>query len=544
MWNNPVLYLLLAGLIVGIIELVATMRRRKLSKRLKQLRDGWGKATENQLSLEYAKKYFLLADSISFKNSYCIDDDTWQDLNLDEVFKLIDRTISPVGSQYLFNLLRHPLLEDEILAERDNLINSFSNNEDLRVRVQQALQGLKNDDAKYIPHLLWEPLPDKPAFATALPLVSLLSLSVLLLVVLNVVHYIALIPVFFFNFILRSYLKRNIELFVGSFQYLGILINAADRLSKLGFNELNSIQINLKDSLKETRIIGKRISALQFKDDIGIIEYLNIFFLLDISIFYSVIGRIERNIKELRAIYEAVGYLDSLIAVASFRLQYNNYCKPEFLGNNENCKVQNAYNPLLIEPIPNSFEFNLKNALITGSNMAGKTTFLKTMGLNAVLAQTINMSFAGRYEAPFIKVMSSIGRADNLVLGKSYYYAEVESILRLIKASQTDNIHLFVLDEIFRGTNSIERLAASIEVLRYLANNKDYILVATHDLQLTEELNAEYSNYHFREKVCDAGLEFDYKLHGGPSTTRNAIALLDYVGYPKSIVKNAVNRIT
>ena len=203
----------------------------------------------------------------------------------------------------------------------------------------------------------------------------------------------------------------------------------------------------------------------------------------------------------------------------------------------------NLYNPLLNEPVPISFEFKSKNIIITGSNMAGKTTFLKTLGVNAILSQTINTSLAKIYMAPFIKVISSIGRTDDLVSGKSYYLAEVESILRLIRASKLEVIHLFILDEIFRGTNSTERLAASIEVLKYLANNKDYIFVATHDLKLSEMLNHEYANYHFQEEVCEKGLKFDYKLHSGPSTTRNAISLLDYVGYPKIIIENANNRI-
>ena len=95
----------------------------------------------------------------------------------------------------------------------------------------------------------------------------------------------------------------------------------------------------------------------------------------------------------------------------------------------------------------------------------------------------------------------------------------------------------------FRGTNSVERLAASIEVLNYLANDKDFVLVAMHDLQLSEILNDKYRNFHFQERMSEEGLSFDYKLHSGISKTRNAIALLEYVGYPKTVVENACKRI-
>jgi DNA mismatch repair ATPase MutS len=102
---------------------------------------------------------------------------------------------------------------------------------------------------------------------------------------------------------------------------------------------------------------------------------------------------------------------------------------------------------------------------------------------------------------------------------------------------------VFFLDEIYRGTNSVERQAASVEVLKYLANRKDFVLVSTHDLALTQLLAKTYTNYHFQEEIQDEGLSFDYKLHPGPSTSRNAIALLRYVGYPESIVENALERI-
>lgn len=536
-------YGILAGLFAGLIVLLIILRNRRPSKKLKHLRDCWGISPESNRDQEFAQDYFEFNKNSSFENSYCLDDDTWADLNLDAIFSLADRTITPIGSQYLYNLLRHPLLDGKILNERENLVTAFLKNQNLREKAQLALQGLAEENAKCLPYLLWKPLPDKPAYTKILPFIGIISFSVLMLALLKVVHFAVIIPVFFFNFVLRYLLKRKVEMHFYSFQSLGVLIGTANRLLKLKIPWLEIVQSDLNKNMEVTRSIAKETFALQLKDDFGIIEYLNIYFLMDISRFYSAIGKIERSLPELRNIYEAVGYLDSLIAIASFRTQYAKHCRPALTKDNKYFAVKNIYNPIVVNPVSNTSQFDVKNILITGSNMAGKTTFLKTMGVNAVLAQTINTSFAERYEAPFIKIMSSIERTDDIVLGKSYYLAEVESVLRLVQASQSDTIHLLILDEMFRGTNSVERHAASIEVLKYLANNKDYILAATHDLQLSEVLNHEYDNYHFREYVCDTGLEFDYKLHEGPSTTRNAIALLDYVGYPKSIVENAANRV-
>lgn len=225
-------------------------------------------------------------------------------------------------------------------------------------------------------------------------------------------------------------------------------------------------------------------------------------------------------------------------------MEYEQFCRPTFTTDLARYIVDSVYNPLLKDPVPNSFGFDTPDYIVTGSNMAGKTTFIKTMGVNAILSQSINTCMATTYHAPFLQVISSIGPEDSLLEGKSYFMAEVESILRLIKASESRTVHLLILDEIFRGTNSVERHAMSIEVLRYLANRKDFVLVATHDMKLSEMLGKEYQNIHFQEEICDNGLSFDYMLRPGSSTTRNAIALLKYVGYPGKITEEAINRIS
>jgi DNA mismatch repair ATPase MutS len=286
-----------------------------------------------------------------------------------------------------------------------------------------------------------------------------------------------------------------------------VLIRVADKIRALPFTELRDVQNTLKNNLKDTLAIYKKLFVLPINDPSGFVEYMKIYFLLEISGFYSALGKIKKHLHELRKLFEMVGYLDALISIASFRLQYHQFCQPAF--EEDNYSVEDIYHPLLEKPVSNPFSFDGKNIIITGSNMAGKTTFLKTLGVNAILAQTIYTSMAQSYRAPFIKVVSSIGRSDNLLSGKSYYLAEVESILRLIQASESETVHLFIIDEIFRGTNSVERLAASVEVLKYLVNDKDYTLFATHDLQLTKLLDGNHRNFHFQEHVSKEGLLFD-----------------------------------
>ncbi|MBI2839729.1 MAG: hypothetical protein HYX75_15565 [Acidobacteria bacterium] len=140
---------------------------------------------------------------------------------------------------------------------------------------------------------------------------------------------------------------------------------------------------------------------------------------------------------------------------------------------------------------------------------------------------------------PHVRPLTSIGRSDNLIEGKSYYLAEVESILRLVRASTSGDRYLLVADELFRGTNPEERIAGAAEVLRFMAKQPHFVFAATHDADLVRLLCPDYSPFHFTETLDSNGLSFDYTIRPGACTSHNAIALLEHVGYPEAIVARA-----
>jgi hypothetical protein len=514
----------------------------KYLKIIKEFRKIWGKLPEQQLNINYAKLLFKKNKNM-IENSYCIDDNSWNNFNFDDVFNIFNRTLTPAGAQYLYYLLRHPTLSGKILKKRDRLSDSFSSNQNLREKVQIAISNLSDDNSKYLPELLWEQLPKKPSYAIALPIISITTLILTVLIVIQYIHPVLILPIFVVNYIIHFYVKIRVEHFVEAFQYIGVLISTANKIAKLPFPEISKINDRLKILLKDTKNISSMVFALKFQDPIGFFEYIKIYLLADLTGFYFALGKIGKYKLELRQIFETIGYLDTTISIASFRLEYPKYCKPTFVSDKGHYSVSDIYNPLIVNPIANSFTFEKKSLIVSGSNMAGKTTFLKTMGVNAILAQTINTCMATKYEAPLMTVLTSMEIRDNLIQGKSYYLSEIESILKLVNSSNSDDIHLLVLDEIFRGTNSVERYGASIEVLNYLANDKDFVIVATHDLEICKILDNKYSNFHFQEDMQPNGLSFDYKLHTGIATKRNAISLLKHVGYPSSIVEKANKRV-
>ena len=534
--TNLILFLVSIFLIVIFVKISIYLNRKRL---IKKMNEAWGKFPESQYDLETAKLYSRFNQQREAKDFYTLDEETWKDLDLNELFETINRTITPIGSQILYDMLKHPRTSLDELSRREKIISSFSENVSLRQNIQIALLGLAKLPARNLAYSLWHPIPDKPKYYFLFYLLSALSIWIPVLVLLNIIHWGFIALIFVVNITIYSLYEKKLSQFVVSFKYLSELIGISHKIADLLPDEFKDIKDGLKSELKHVKAIGNKVYSLQFDDSTNAFAvYYNLYTLSSITTFYTAVDSLKKNIKSLQRLFEIVGSFDALMAVASYRVQFPNYSHPEF-SDSKMFKVDKISHPLVINPIPNDFNFDTKCLLVTGSNMSGKSTFLKTLGVNAILAQSFNMCFAEKYEAPFLKVISSIERSDDLINGKSYYMSEVESILRIINASRSESIYLFLIDEIFRGTNSIERTAASIEVLKYLHNNKDFVIVATHDLQLTDILSGSYQNFHFKETMTETGLFFDYKLHPGKSNSKNAIALLKYVGYPESIVDGA-----
>ena len=253
--------------------------------------------------------------------------------------------------------------------------------------------------------------------------------------------------------------------------------------------------------------------------------------------FIRSLDNLKKYRGELAEVFEEVSSLDTAISVASYIESLPRHCIPELTAKTD-IVLDNACHPLLENPVPNSFNSASKSALITGSNMAGKTTFIKTVGVNVILARSLGICLAARAAVPALTVKSSMRREDALGDGKSYYFAEVEQLLSFITLNNKSRRYLFLIDEIFRGTNTIERISSATAVLNFLGR-ENIVLVTTHDIELQEMLGDGYRMYHFSEQVEGERFFFDYTLKNGPTRSRNAIKLLELSGYPAEIVDRA-----
>jgi DNA mismatch repair ATPase MutS len=531
-------------ILIVVIQIIST--KRKKLKYLLQIRKDWG---STQAAKEQDFKTIRPLFDYSFESNKSrdyIDEQTWKDLNMDQLYAKIDRNYTDPGEAVLYRMLREPLFNKEQLAERVRIISFLQNNQDTREKIQYALIRLGH---QFIHNnlftLLWRDNYPKTEMKLFL---NLMALAALVSIIIPFVFWSALlIPVpiamYIINLVIHYRIKQRTDIETVSFPYLIRCIKTAGELSAVKDGEIKPFTKRLAELVKASSGIIKSTRFLyptnvNFTDTGIIFEYLSIFFLLEVRAFYDISDELKKHILELRELYLTLGEIDALQSVASYRESLAEYSVPVF-GDGNYLEVKDAKQPLLENPVPVSIAIHKNIILITGSNMGGKSTFLRTIGNNVLLAQTIATTTTSYYHGSFFRVVTSISRTDDLAAGKSYYYVEAERILKAIQSFNPGVPTLCIIDELLSGTNSVERLQASEAIIQYLTMQNTLAIIATHDLELAERLNGQCDFYHFTGNVDKNGLKFDYLLKPGIATTRNAIALLKYLGYPKEITEKA-----
>jgi DNA mismatch repair ATPase MutS len=351
------------------------------------------------------------------------------------------------------------------------------------------------------------------------------------------------------NIVVRLAYRKRILPILNSLPALRILVRSALALSEPQGGLPEGPRARLASLAEPLRPLLRTTSWLVFEtertDEMSrmFYEYANLVFLLDVDAFLFSLELLRRKQADLRALFERLGEIDGALSVAAFRASLPAWCRPRFTPPGTPLRADEAFHPLLSSPVPNSITLDGSGALVTGSNMSGKTTFIKTIGLDALLGSTLFTCPAKSWEAPLLDVVSAIGRSESLAEGTSTYLGEVRRVRDLLRAAEDGRPRLFLLDELFRGTNAVERIAAGKAVLTHLARGPHVTLVSTHDIELVPLLAESHSPYHFREDVADGSLVFDYRLRPGPSSTRNAIALLASAGFPESLVEDALRTV-
>lgn len=531
------------GIIIVILSVVYYNMKSK-GKFIKSLNESFGHKPKDYLEdfdMTFLKNHYKIRKK-NESSGESIDELIWNDLDMDTVFKRINYTKTSLGEAYLYYKLREISYNEDEWTSLEKLINLFTINEDLRNKVSLLLMKVGKLNDLNLTNFIYNPKFSKIPSYYKYPLLSLgfifsiflsfiytkvgLILSFIFLCI-NILSYQSEKIFLEDRFKVMIYLLNNINLCIS-------LSKIKDKDFEFFKNEVSSALHNFK-ALNMVKIYGNSFQKKEnaFTDIDIIFDYIKMFFMVDIIAYQNSVKILEKNKENLYKIYDIVAKLDFALSLAYYRKSLSEYTIPEFIESDD-ISLENLYHPLIDNPVKNSILIK-NNILFTGSNASGKSTFIKAVALNCILAQSLNTALCSKYRCKFSRVVTSIAIKDNILAGDSYFIAEIKSLKRLLDSLNGEIRVLAFVDEILKGTNTIERISASASILKYAESTNGILLVATHDMELTQILET-YENFHFSETVTEDGVTFDYKLKKGPSNTRNALKLLKAMNFNNEVV--------
>ncbi|MCU5746153.1 MutS family DNA mismatch repair protein [Staphylococcus sp. SQ8-PEA] len=521
-------YILVATFVSLLLKLIEQLSLKKDIKSLWRRR----KRLEQFIRPNHVYERLFSKDKSQYEHYEYIDDKTWSDLNLDEVYQQLNYNFTSIGEMRLYASLRGM---DTVKNER--LIQDIKERSQFREKISlylamigKAVYPLYPDQVHPLSRNIFKWLsPFYPLIGFVIMFMSakLGGLLTLLAIILNV---------YLSTGQNRDKMKNNED---SAFYTVGV-IKQANRIAHLAESPRLNIDLN---HFKIVKYFGWLIGGIGSKSEaalfIGIIKSM---FNLDYFLYFLLQRSFMKHEDEIMAAYNYLSYIDNHYAVALWRETLTQEIRPE-VTECKNIKFRGVVHPLLAEAVPNDLSIQ-SHILLTGSNASGKSTFMKAVALNLILAQSVNTALAEQFTYKPGSVYTSMANQDDVLTGDSYFMAEIKAIRRLFKLSHADYCYCFI-DEIFKGTNTTERIAASESVLNYLGERNNYrVLAATHDIELATWLHPLYANYHFNEVIQDKEIYFDYKIKPGKANTRNAIELLRITQFPETIYKQALKNTT
>lgn len=394
-------------------------------------------------------------------DEFLVDDVTWNDLDLDRVFKRINPGLSTSGEQYLYYQLRSPAIDTATYNERKKLIGLMEEFPDLRRKLQVILARLGRTRRADLSRAF-----DPSEHGTMwLVIYLLLALLVPALIVFAVFHgpygMLACIGLLSFNALVHEHRKRKCHLDFHAVNYSVSLIFALHKIRKLKQRKLDQNLYSAYDNLDRLHSVI-RTGGVSTVSDGSIGDVVNTVLLLDLIAYEFLKNKLGRCHSEVFAVHETLGKIDAAIAVASYRKSLGSFAEPDidFSSGKPYYFAVGMTHPLLHHAVPNDLNTD-RPILITGSNASGKSTYLKTAALCALLAQSICTTTAVSYRTSAFRIYSSMALSDDLLAGESYYIVETKSLKRILEEIHGSVPLLCTIDEVLRGTNTVERIAAS-----------------------------------------------------------------------------------
>lgn len=541
---------LIAALIVTAIYVSVSESRRRRQKMIQKIRDSWGRVSDRKITdeeLDIISHYYqdCVNGDIPCDEKDYIDDITWNDLSMNAVYKRLNTCFSSVGQEYLYKMLRLPFNDSDKLGEVDRLAAHFDSNKKDRENIQQIFYKLgfakKISVSDYVGLLM-----DLKPQSNIVHYLSVLFIIVSFVIAFGynaTVGIILIVASVAFAIISYYSYKAKVEPFFICIINIVKMTRAVKDIDKLGISALDSYDVSINNIIQKMSKATSGAGMLASSNENGsiaemLLDYLRMITHIDLIKFNTMLRSINEHTDDIYEMIRILGLIESSIAIASYRAGLSYWSRPEFISGRNSITLEDVYHPCIDNPVANSITLS-RNILLTGSNASGKSTFLKTVAINAILSQSICTSLAKSYRAPVFRIYSSMALKDNLEGHDSYYIVEIKSLKRILDSiDDKKKPVLCFVDEVLRGTNTVERIAASSQILKSMNGKNVICFAATHDIELTRILKDCYDNYHFQEDFCE-DVVFNYKLMNGPATSRNAIKLLKGIGYDDCITKAA-----
>lgn len=535
MTNNQTLVLIILTFIILITlvnVIISIIERRKQIAKINTLWD-------NKIKLEsfirpnsrFDAQYHAYRDH--YNEQSFIDDKTWSDLNMDTLFHKINFNFTAIGEMRLYATLR-----GMFKVNQTSLINMFKENKVFRLNVSYILSKIGKNVYPLFPDQM---LPTKRNILLMFcPLLPFIGFAFIFLIPSKGI--LICLTFMILNAILSFKLKKSYDQDLKSIFYTANVIKQSQALSKIESTPAISVDFT---HFKASRRFSGLLARVESQDMASsIIMFIKLVFMIDYVLFHLIQRSYFKYQEEVMTCYDYISILDNHYSIAMYQHTLTHYCNPKINHNMNGLQMKSIIHPLLDEEnaIANTIDIS-NHILLTGSNASGKSTFMKAVALNLILAQSIQTATAHSFIYQPGYVMTSMANADDVLSGDSYFMSELKSIRRLFNTHQCNKIYCFI-DEIFKGTNTTERIAASESVLSYLDNQKAYqVIAATHDVELSTLLENTYNNYHFNESIQENSIFFDYKIKPGKANTRNAIELLRITQFPIDIYQRAQQNI-
>lgn len=543
-----ILVLVIAAVLAVFIKGAAD-ERVKQRRQKRKIHEGFGAVPDRDYSDEELSSipgYFSM-----HQEPEQVDDITWNDLGMDQLFFRMNQTYSSAGQEYLYYLLRTPQLKDaKALDAMEEKITCFGQQEQMREQLQYAYMQLgrsgKYSVYDYLNYL--DNLGERSSLSHIICDLLLIP-AIGMVIVSPPIGMMFLFLLFTVNIFGYMKQKHEIEPYLTSFAYVRRILDFSARIRKMDIPVL-------KVEWEELKILEGKFGKFRYSAMLGmrgsdtagdplslILDYVNMLLHLDLICFNTMLKEVRKHLTDIDRMITIAGKTEACIAIASYRASLaSGWCSPRLTEDSRESvrlEIRGLYHPLLEEPVKNDI-LAKQGILVTGSNASGKSTFLKAVALNALLAQTIHTCTADFYSGGLYRIMTSMALRDDLEGGESYYIVEIKSLKRILDAAREGSAPvLCFVDEVLRGTNTVERIAASTQILRSLSRPGVLCFAATHDIELTELLADCYDNYHFEEEILEGDILFNYILRSGKAMTRNAIRLLGIIGYENAIIEEA-----